>query len=448
MSFVVAVGLFAGVWTGGLCGGPGDSGVPFPEASPFPPNVAERLHEIRDGAASSRGLQVNDTVAEGTLTREQLRGYYDAVEATIDEDDQREIDAANTALRLLRMLGPEDDVVEESNEADAEGILGFYYPVENELVLIGDGAAISEDDEYVLAHEYVHSFQHMAFDTDALDKRVRDEEEDSRTEYGMTTSCVQEGDASLAGILYMGDTYGPEWFDRQGEASEADGGPAPDTPPAILRYQMFDYDQCVSWAAFLFGTEGDFSKIDAAYIRPPWTTEQILHPEKYLEHEDVTSMPPIELSDRMGKNWERLQRSIFGEFDVYNYVLTITNDPAEAEAAAAGWGVGWINTYAEKPKEGDERDVVVHLSLEFDTPEDFGEFGLIYGHVIDVLAPGAATFGEGGKPTCWQVEREFGYFTWDDAKKRFDIVIATSADARDAATSGSLSAVTNGPCPT
>jgi hypothetical protein len=437
----------AGVWAGAVCGGGSKAAeVPLPEATPFAPAVAERLNAIRDGAAEARGLDINETVSGGTLTREQLRAYFEAVDAAVTEDERREIDAFNSALRLLRMIGPDDDALDAYTDAEAEDILGFYSPPDNELVLIGDGTQITEDDEYVLAHEYVHSFQQQAFDIDRLDGLATDEEEDSRTEYGMTASCVQEGDATLSGIKYMLETYGSGWLDRQGETADPEGGPSPDTPEALLRYEMFSYDQCVSWAGELFALNGDFSAIDQAYERPPWTTEQILHPEKYLEREGATGMPAIDLTGRLGSGWERLERSIFGEFDVYNYILTITNQEAEAAAAAAGWGVGWINVYAEKPREGEERDVVVHISLEFDTPEDFGEFGLVYGQVIDVLAPGRATVGEGGKPTCWEADKEYGYVTWDERLKRFDIVIATTAEARDVATAGSLTVVTNGPC--
>lgn len=444
---IIALPFIAALAFGfGLCGGSEEDGPPFPESSPMADDLRRRLHEIRDGVAETRGLDVNDGVVEGTLTREQLRGYYDEWEASITPDEQEEVEVSNTVLRLLRMIGPDDDIVEATSTSDAEGILGFYVYDENELVFIGDPAQMTPDDEYILAHEYVHSFQDLAYEVDSYADLLEDEEDDdeARTEFYVTASCLREGDASLAAYLYMEQQYPLGWDDAPDEIAVEDEAVS-EVPPAIERYEAFNYNECVTFAAELYFRELDFSRIDNAYAGLPETTEQILHPEKYLRREKTTSMEPIDLSDRLGDGWELWDGSIFGEFDVYNYLLTILEDDAAAMQAAAGWGVGWLRTYRQSLDDG-EGALLIHLALEFDSDQDFTEFGETYGRVIEAIAPDAR-YADDLRPVCWELPGEFGYFSFGDSLKRFDLVIATTEQARDAATDSALSSDLTRTCP-
>jgi hypothetical protein len=348
------------------------------------------------------------------------------------------------------MIGPEDDILEVNSTFDEVGILGFFSYEDGELVFIGDPSEMTREDEFVLAHEYVHSFQDLAYDFGRFDDLVDDEDGDldSRSEFYVTASCLHEGDASLAAYLYMEDKYPFGWEDESGDGEEGSEHSAPNTPPAIERYRMFDYNECVRFAAALYFEKGrSFSTIDNAYLGVPQTTEQILHPEKYLIREKPTGMDRIELTDQLPDDWELWDAAIFGEFDVYNYLATILEDEEAAAAAAAGWGVGWGTAYRGPETDGTPRDVLVHIALEFDTDEDFDEFGRVYGRVLERVAPGALRVGEGLRPVCWDLPGEFGYFSFGDENKYFDIVIATTAQARDAATAEQLSSDITVSCP-
>ena len=297
----IAIPLFAvaamGMGIGPFCASSEPEGPELPESAPFPPELAERLHAIRGGVAEIRDLPVNADVVEGTLTRDQLRAYYDEIDAAVTDEDRQEYEATNTAMRLLRMIGPEDDVFDAFTEGESEGILGFYVSEENELVFIGDPSEMTPDDEYVLAHEYVHSFVDGSKDEEAILDLIEDEAEDydARTEYGVTAQCLEEGDASLAGFLFAQQEYGDAFFDASDEEEPPAAEPEIDIPPAIERYQSFNYNECVTFAAALYYEEGgDWSAIDDAYDEPPSTTEQLLHPEKYWQADARDE--PVELA--------------------------------------------------------------------------------------------------------------------------------------------------------
>jgi hypothetical protein len=432
-----------------VSGGSGDQTIPLPEGTPFSPEMAARLHQIRDRALEIRELSLSREVNEETLSRDQLVAYFDALGDSVTEDERREMEAYNQAWRLLHMIGPDDDLLDLSLESDAEDILGFFVDDHDRLVLIADAepSALNVDDEYVLSHEYIHSFQHIAFDTAKLRERAVQEEEGDPTEYGTTIECLTEGDATVAGVYYMDAVHGPGWSDAMGDDEPVDGAQEEGYPAALERYSSFNYSECARFVATLIA-RGGWTTVNRAYSAPPWTTEHILHPDKYLDGEGVTRMKPVDLRDRLGEKWDREFYGIFGEFDVYNYLLSVLEDEGLAAAAAAGWGVGWGSIYAERDKSGaDDVNTLVHVQIEFDTPQDLGEFAFTYGLLIAKLAGDKVQTAEDGVTLCWQDDRAYGYASGNDIHKRVDIVLSTNPDMLLQATSGSLSAPTTGTCP-
>ena len=414
--------------------------VSFPEVTPFPPSLQETLHAIRDRVAAVRGLAVNDQVVEGVVSRQQLRQYIDENLAKLDEEDRRELEAFNIALRLMHMIGPEDDFLEIVAQFYSEEILGLYVFDEDRLVLIAEVASIEGEDELTLAHEYVHSFQDGSFDTERLEKLAEEEEDDSSTEYSTTISCLQEGDATLSSILYAEDVYGPDWVEMIFPPSdEEEAAESEETlPPAIERHFKFDYRECVRFVASLY-REGGWGAVDNAYEDPPWTTEQILHPDKYASRENATSMAPVDLSEHLGRDWEQLDLATFGEFDVYNYLLTILGEDKEgaATAAASGWGSGWISVYeAEKGGSTQAQDVLVHIALEWDSHADFLDFMTVYEKVVKVISNGNWQAEGDDGPMRWQGEGEYGYVAWDEERTQVHVIIATDEEAVEAAARG------------
>lgn len=418
------------------CRGGGGGGVEFPETTPFPTDLQDQVHEIRDQVAEMRGLPLKDDVTEGTLSRDD---YAETIEAGYDaltEDERSELEIYNVAWRLMRQIRPDEDLVEMFSQSYAEEIAGFYIPEEEELVLIGDGIdSLEAWDEVTIAHEYVHSFQDGVFDWDGLRELAEDEDEDSQTEYGTTVDCVIEGDATLAGFQWAAAEQGEERLQQFGDESET-GESTAQLSPAIERYFYFNYNEC---PAFVAATqqEGGWQAVDALFEDPPWTTEQILHPEKYENREDARDSRPVELEDALDGSWDQADRFPFGEFDVYNYLATILNDESSARIAADGWGSGWLTIYAQDLSESASEDVpapgaIVHIYVDWDTADEFDEFLAIYGEVLRTIAGDTWESAGDDGPVRWDAENEFGLLAWDEDNMSVDIVISSTEDAREA----------------
>jgi hypothetical protein len=423
--------------------------IPLPDTTPFSSEQAESIHEIRDAVMDIRDLKVTSEINEGTLTREEIREYYEVVNSEIDDEDRREMENYNTAFRMLRIIGPDDDLLNLFTDFWSDASAGFYSLDDDKLVLIGDASDLGYEDRSTLAHEYAHSLQDASFDLDKFDELAEEEsgnDDGASSEYNTTLSCVIEGDAEVTQYLFEAQVLGPE---EEGAGQPPAASFDSEIPPGFLRYMVFNYNECAIWALSLYIEDGgDWDEIDDAYSEPPWTTEQIMHPEKYMEREDVTGLRPLDLRNRMGGEWKRTESVIFGEFDLYNYLATVLEDEGVALDAAEGWGVGWLGIYTEDgDTDGPAPASVVTVSLEFDTRSDFDEFKRSYEAVTEKLGGSSVTRSEDGDIVCWQGELEHALVVFYDTSIRADLLMATDEESLRKAASGPLSSGETVSCP-
>jgi hypothetical protein len=421
--------LAGGCWSGSA------SSPAYPDVTPFPPELEARLHEIRDDSSVVRELPVHRGVEEGILSREALAEDLEEDPFYFSEDEEQDAEAFQVGWRLLGMIGPDDDLEELAGESHSEGIVGLYIPDDDQLLLIDEPVGgIEGQDELTVAHEYVHSFQDVAFDWDTLYDLLANEDEDSETEYYRTIDCVSEGDAMAFEPLYGDAVYGQDWYEEQfTDDALGEFEPAGDLPPALARELDFNYVECADFVAAI-QEQGGWEAVDALYENPPATTEQVLHLNKYATHEMPHSSAPAELGVAL-EGLKRVSRTVFGEFDTYNYLMTVFNDDAQARLAAGGWGSGWLTVYTgNSPDDTTEPPSLAHLYLDWDGQADFDQFLKLYGDWLRAM--GGASWSSAGPagPVRWTADGNYGLMTWDPEKLSVDIVIATRAkDREDAA---------------
>ncbi len=118
---------------------------------------------------------------------------------------------------------------------------------------------------------------------------------------------------------------------------------------------------------------GGFEAIDQAWLELPQSTEQILHPEKYLAGEapQVVELPPLDAL--LGEEWQLANMDVLGEFYLREY-LSLQLDSQTAGQAAAGWGGDYYAVYYQEA----EQAVVLALHIVWDTPAEQEEFTDIF----------------------------------------------------------------------
>ena len=108
-------------------------------------------------------------------------------------------------------------------------------------------------------------------------------------------------------------------------------------PEAIEAELAFTYFRGRTFVTALRRLSGRWNLVDIAFrSRPPVSSEQILHPYKYLTYERPL---PVRLGvgETLDKPWRRFGGGVFGEFDTFQ-LLRLGNGERTARRAAAGWG--------------------------------------------------------------------------------------------------------------
>ena len=313
------------------CGGE-DKREPIPLASVK--TAAERVEKLR-------GLEFRRLPKVQKLDRAGVRSTFGRIfstellrleEAGRLEGLKRTLAASSQLLLLTETIDPKGDPRKARTE-DVTSIAGAYEPSRNTVYLrrravLGGGRAGNE----VLAHELTHALEEQT-----LGSRPGLAEPLAESTGGR--KALVEGSATLSEIVYAQRHLGErrsvdEVLDERERDAEGPG-----FTRALATSQSFPYVAGARFAqALRRRAEGSWRLVDRAHRRPPVSTEQILHPDKW-----VTGERPVRVTIPRRPPLERSLRSVgggeLGELDT-GIVLRTGVSEDEAARAASGWGGG------------------------------------------------------------------------------------------------------------
>lgn len=292
--------------------------------------------------------------------------------------DPGEIEGTALTWRLLGLIGADFDIKARYAEILEENVGGYFDIEEGRLVLVErdmgtQGAATSLIEDMVTAHELVHALQDQHFDLWQLTRRELD-----NGDVALALQALVEGDASYA-MLYRMPMIDPDRMpmERLAPMMAAAGGPSDDmggrigAAPAIVREPLvFPYVQGLVFAqAVKLGNGDGWAGIDAAYRSPPLSTEQILHPDKYVGDTPDWPMHFEADADRWLKSdWQKVDTDSFGELGIGLMLRQHGTADGVAATAAAGWDGDRYWTFRSG-----EKGALVWIST-WDSEADAAEF--------------------------------------------------------------------------
>ena len=296
------------------------------------------------------------------MTREELAA---SLVEELDEDIE-DILKAQYVYKILGLIPQNADLRQLLLDLYSEQIAGYYDSETEELYLVIETSEeeLGPLDEITLAHEFTHAIQQQHFDIQAMLEAVEDNSDASSA-----LVALVEGDASAAQFRYMFTSFTRE---QQMEALVGSGDvdtSALDSTPYILQQSLaFPYVQGLAFVSALFSAPSDWDAINEAYSDPPASTEQVLHPEKYIERDAPVPVFLPEIAAALGEGWENVYSDVMGEFLLKTYLETRTTTITAADAAA-GWGG---DRFALLRGPGGENALVA--LLVWDTRKDAREF--------------------------------------------------------------------------
>jgi hypothetical protein len=317
-----------------------------------PRTAEEQIARLIRDTAEVRGLAFERSVHPEFLTSDELA-------AEIRRQARKQGVPGLPPVDVLIELGlaePGTDLEAINEEASAASVIGFYDPESKRLVVQSGTELLSPLGQVTLVHELTHAVTDQHFDLSAyLTGKEGDDEFEARV-------ALVEGDATLAMGRWQSEHLSLSDQISSGFESvfASLGGGAPG--PAIMgTFSVFPYLSGMQFVQQVYDA-GGWDAVNRAYREPPTTTEEILHPEIYLEGGD----PSESLRDLVGNTPEGTRTGEVGE--LFLLALLSEQGVTNAVSAAQGWdGGAWTAlTLGHRAQ--------VSLVTHWDSDEDAREF--------------------------------------------------------------------------
>ena len=347
---------------------------------------------IEQNVSQIRGLQPLEPVYPDLLSRSELQRRILEDDYFYDEESAR-MDVL--VLHAFDFVPLSFDLYTESRRYLGNSIAGFYNYVTKEFVIVSDNDEMDVFNEWTYAHEFMHALQDQHYDLSQINAAPIGFEQQ------LAFSSLAEGEAELLQVLYLElgyftqaqlvEIYSDYYFDVYKIKAQA----PTHLPQVLINAFWFPYTTGYQFVASLYQQQG-WAGVNAAWENVPQTSEQILHPERYLDGDLPSAVILPDLHSLLGKGYERTHHDTFGEFYLREY-LGQQLTPAEVDLAATGWGGDQFAVYWNE----DSQQVAMMLTTVWDSAIDAEEFRLAYESYATAAYGSIGTILDNGDH-CWE----------------------------------------------
>ena len=277
-----------------------------------------------------------------------------------------------------------------------------YYDPQEKRIYILSGTGDELELGLIYAHELYHGMQDQYFDLQAY--LPQDEKLDG--DQLLARQAVVEGEATYIHTLWavrkmmnanpsrelmapairmQAELTIDQLRGMVGESAEEAMAEIDNIPPFILETLLGNY---LKGAAFVFAVqEQGWPAVETLFkANPPKSTEQILHPEKWLAQEGpaIITWPDFRKVQAL-RDWELLDDDVVGEIQ-WRIIFNAQGLQADAEAAAAGWDG---DRYAVFKRKGSDETLLL-LRASWDSEAEATQFVAAYRRALAVKYAGAS----------------------------------------------------------
>jgi hypothetical protein len=373
------------------------------------PALETQLEAIEAYTSELRELEELEPLIRQFPTRAQVIAY---LQETFNADLPDEVAEREVQFYVAFDLLPEGtDLREIYLELLSSQVAGFYDPDTEEMnvVLINDdtpGDRLPLMEQIVYSHEYTHALQDQHFGLRELGFDA--ETQLANPDRVLGIQALIEGDATVVMTLFTQAVSAENplaALQLLAQGLQAGNLVLPDDTPEILVQELlFPYNNGMEFVLALF-REGDWERVNQAYTDLPQSSEQILHPERYLNGDVPQEVTLDNDMSALGEGWMLLHDRTMGEFYLREYLRTQLTG-RDAGNAAAGWGGDRYHIYQNEAT----GQLAWVLRIAWDTPEDAAEFDAAYETF------GNARFEDGLRDApCWSDDDESLCYVMDDS---------------------------------
>lgn len=317
------------------------------------------IKSITDEISRLRGLSVKKEISVKYLDRNGLKGE---VKKEIEKEyPPARMAQEERALKKIGLLDPEDNLMELVSRMLTEEIIGYYDDETKELVVVSENPQIDLMNEITLAHEITHALQDQNYDLQQI-APASDTNDDDRH---LARLALVEGDATVTMMEYTQGNLSD--FDLLGLSLQALGASRGISAGYLEDTLSFPYMAGEEFVNFL-KDKGGWLAVDEAYKHPPDSTEQVIHPDKYIAGEQPLTLEIPDVTGIAGSGWQLVEDGTIGEFGIGELLSRYVSNQ-QAREAAVGWGGDRACYYEDAAG----RSLLI-MQLAWDSQTDADEF--------------------------------------------------------------------------
>jgi hypothetical protein len=287
-----------------------------PPASLPPPTIAQSAEflqaadEVLAQMSKLISLPILSPLKKSIRTRAEIQAYL--LQKMKEDKDADKRYADEKTMEKFGLL-PKDYPLEQTlMKVLTEQIAGLYDPDSKEF-FIADWISPA-DQRMVMSHELTHALQDQHYHIDKWSDAAKPNDDAE-----LARDAVLEGSAMAAMLDYQlggkGSIRDLGDFDPSLLIGDTGSSPELSKAPKVLEDELlFPYLAGTKFTQKVLQASNGWPDFHKVFERPPLSTQQIMHPDMYLQ--DVVP-PKIKLPDTAGlisADWKKLDENVMGEF--------------------------------------------------------------------------------------------------------------------------------------
>ena len=346
-----------------------------PPAQTAPAPTADFLRaadEVLSQMSTILHLPIKEPLKKTLRSKQEIRNYLIREEKEDKSDAQHYADQKSLeAFGLIPKNFPLDSFM---LDVLTDQVAGLYDPKGKEFY-IADWIPIDEQRE-VMSHELTHALEDQTFGIDSWIKAARPNDDAE-----LARDSVSEGTAIAAMIDYtvrdsnLSVRTLPDisMLIRSGAISNMNSDPLLSKAPAVIRDSLlFPYLAGAGFSQQFLKARAGWADLKLLFQSPPVSTQQILHPDKYLSGEKPVSVTLPDWKGLVPDDWKLLDANVMGEFGLQEILKQFLGEDRASLLSPAWAG----DRYAVFENAKKETPLVFRVALdnEDDAARFFGQY--------------------------------------------------------------------------
>lgn len=331
------------------------------QSDPRAQKVCGEANRIAVELTTISGLSLKHPVPCDFITKEKINAFLK--KRIKDVAKPEDIRAEELTLKKFGFVPPDFDLAKNTVDLLTEQAAAFY-DYEKKKLFITESTP-DDTQEPVLAHELSHALADQHFNLGKFIKQGRKSDDGASARL-----AVMEGQATWLMSEFLARKLGqslkdsPAIVSAMSTMSESGAGQFPvfDSAPLYLRLTLvFPYTTGMLFQHAVQEREGQRA-FEAVFTRPPSSTQQIIHPQKYFDNVKPTT--PEVPDPRLPKSYKGLVGGVLGELE-----HSILLQPALGKELAADLASHWRGSSFEVVEDKKTRRAVLLYASEWDSED-------------------------------------------------------------------------------